>query len=75
MPINFVVGGRCIADDFPTKKSAHLSKRMRIGVAKHHDVFRIERHDKVLTFPPKRHRSFWVIEIGGQFKPLLENVV
>lgn len=72
MPINFVVGGRCIADDFPTKKSAHLSKRMRIGVAKHDDVFRIERHDKVLTFPPKHHQSFWVIEIRGQFNLTLK---
>jgi hypothetical protein len=76
LPIDFVVGGCCIADDFPAKKCAHLSKGVRIGVAKYDDVFRIKSHDKVLTITPKRHQSFRLIDGGVQFKPLhLNNAV
>ncbi len=64
--IDFVVRRRGIANDFPAKKAAHLSKRLWIGVAKHNDVFWIERYNEVLAIAPKRHQPFWAIEIGGQ---------
>ena len=50
---DFVVrrGAGGIANDFPA--NAHLSRRMWIGVAKHNDVFRIERYNRVLAIEPK----------------------
>jgi hypothetical protein len=46
LPTNIVVGGRYIAYEFPAKKSAGPSKRLRIDVVKFDDVFRIESNDK-----------------------------
>jgi hypothetical protein len=57
--IYFVIRSCGIANDVPAKKSAHLSKRVWIGVAKHDRVFRIERYDKVVTVAPKRHQPLW----------------
>jgi hypothetical protein len=56
---------RGVANDLPTKKGAHLLKRMWIGVAKNNHVSRVGHHNKLLVIAPKRHQLLWAIEIGG----------
>ena len=63
-PINFIVRPRGITYDFPAKKAHRLSKRMRIGAAKHDDVFRIKGYNKVLV----RRAEASLIALGDQIR-------
>jgi hypothetical protein len=61
-----VTGARAVADDFPSKAGAHLSKSIRLCVTKYDGVLRVEGDNEVITVASKCHQPFRMLHAGGQ---------
>jgi hypothetical protein len=68
----FVIRAGTVANDLPSKAGAYLSKRVRLGAAKHNGVLRVEGEDEVVTVAPKCHEPFRTLYAGGQRNPLTQ---
>jgi hypothetical protein len=61
-----VIRAGTIADDLPLKASAHLSKSVRLGVAKYDGVPGVEGDNELITVASKCNQPSRAVDIRGQ---------